>query len=102
MTNIFRDFSRMDWMGLAGAEVFEDGSEPLIMEDELTDPRGSWMMSIDKNGIEATFIKAGDDFEMKCWSLPRNALTKEAMRRLASVIDPREDNLESLGFERIV
>jgi hypothetical protein len=100
--NVFRDFDRLDWMGLAGAEPFEDGSEPRINAKDIEGTNGCWQISIDKNGIEVDFYGEGEDFEMKSYALHRGNMTKLSMERLAANIYPATDNLEELGFERIV
>ncbi len=46
----WREFTDIDWMGLAGAERFDDGSEPLIREDLTVD------------GLEATAILDNNGF----------------------------------------
>ena len=55
-----RPFSKSDWMGFAGAEEFEDGSEPLIGEIRVADDwpenlesmDGGVVVVVDANGIE--------------------------------------------------
>lgn len=102
MANTFHEFTHLDWMGLAGAERFEDGSEPLLCDKEIEAPNGVWMIGLDKNGIWVDFYSSGEgDFEMKSFSLRRGDLTKESMKRLASTINPLVDNLEELGFDQI-
>lgn len=48
-----RPFTKSDWYGLAGAEPFADGSEPLLGECRVTDVEGTWdaMVVLDGNGL---------------------------------------------------
>jgi hypothetical protein len=101
--NTFRDFDKDDWYGFAGAERFDDGSEPLMIVNEIADTVGGlWGITIDANGIQVDYIRdSGGEFEAKTYTLERGSLSKQSMTLLASRIDPLTMNLEELGFERI-
>jgi hypothetical protein len=98
----FRDFDRMDWMSFAGAQKFDDGSEPRIVVEDLSEGNKTWSISFDNNGIEVDCFIDAEEFEMQSYALERGSLSKLSMERLAANINPLVDDLYELGFERIV
>lgn len=54
MNKLLREFTKIDWMGFAGAEPFQDGSSPLIAE------YGELYILIDGSGLTAATF---DDVE---------------------------------------
>jgi hypothetical protein len=58
-TITLKTFREGDWDGLAGAECFENGLEPLICEVSVkAGYRGNrwFQIVVDKNGIEITYV----------------------------------------------
>ena len=47
MNKLLREFTKIDWTGFAGAELFQDGSSPLIAE------YGELYIIIDGSGLTA-------------------------------------------------
>lgn len=48
MNKLLREFTKVDWMGFAGSEPFQDGSSPLIAE------YGELYIIIDGSGLTAS------------------------------------------------
>ncbi len=88
-------FTSNDWMGFAGAELFADGSSPLIAEIKVNGAPG--VAVYDAHGIEVYWYP--DDGEVEC----TEALWGAAVGRAAAMLpsETTTDGLRSFGFRRI-
>ncbi len=69
-----RRFNESDWLGYAGAERFNDNSNPFIGEIELTDQRETAVVVIaDKNGLS---LSVTYDFDESSYALDLNLLSQ--------------------------
>jgi len=97
-----RPFSKSDWMGFAGAEEFEDGSEPLIGEIRVADDwpenlesmDGGVVVVVDANGIEVVG-EAG----WYGYKVADDASKEDLLHIVNQLKEPlTTDQLEDLGF----
>ena len=66
MTSI-RTFTKHDWDAFAGAECFENGSQPLIFEAELNDGQSCLTVIADRTGLEI-YIQSVEEYSEDVWS----------------------------------
>lgn len=89
-----KKFDKFDWYAMAGAERFDDGSEPFIGHG-TNDSGQSFTVVIDNHGVQVIF---DDDGVLDYQCTPRMAML------IASDLDPHyitPGSLEALGFTRI-
>lgn len=89
-----KEFDKFDWYGMAGAEPFADGSEPLI--GHATNESGeSFTIVVDAHGVQVIFQ---DDVILDYQCKP------ELAKLIGKDLDPHyitPGSLEALGFKRI-
>lgn len=89
----WRRFNRNDWQFLQGAERFDDGSDPLILE------RDSFIAVSSPDGLEVIWHLSG--FFNESWRLSPEVPTANIMFKLANE-EVRREHLRSWGFEQIL
>lgn len=125
----YRRFTKTDWYGYAGAEKFEDGSQPFMASVDFEDGAGAIIVS-DANGIGIDLYRADTDENKELGidvynpvsfirehanRLPESSLIAEAeLRELLKAVDlqptvfdlvyellhPQYEALK--GFERVI
>ena len=93
----YRRFTNTDWYGYAGAEKFDNGSQPFIAEVYLTG--GEAYIVADANGIGVDFYSGEEEVdgpvtfvkESNPKGLPESSLVAEAeLRALLKAIESKE------------
>ena len=122
---MLREFSKTDWYGFSGAECFIDygrESQPLLGEAPISiidwPHMNKWLKESEiptdeyKNYMGATIMAAKDVVSIgigdQWWHLDLEGKPKGLIVLIASVLDNGQggkitrENLEGLGFERII
>lgn len=104
VTTPAHEFTEQDWYGFAGAELFEDGSAPVLLEAETNNDYISIVAS--KSGIDIFLYPKNHDSDEDVWMKDMSNDNKETIvntiskvvNRIRS-IDSIPEYLEAEGFD---
>lgn len=83
-----RRFTKEDWYGWAGAEKFENGSEPFIYERDMNDGFVEVTIIADKNGICVNISSNdGDDLTTDTWEKELSLSALRAAGELSHLVE---------------